>query len=67
MSGLAIPGLRRACCGSVLSDRRFEEADVPVRVEGRGAEVEGDGETVLEVLRGDEEVTEPALNGGFLR
>lgn len=59
------PGLRRACWGKVLSDRRFEWADVPVRGEGRGAEEEGDGDAAV-VVRG-EDATEPALNGGFFR
>jgi hypothetical protein len=48
----------------VFSDRRLECADVPVRVDGRGAEVEGEGEAA--VVRG-EEATLPALKGGFLR
>ena len=48
---LAMPGLRRACCGSVFNDRRFEWADVPVRVDGRGADDDGEGVTAA---RGDE-------------
>jgi hypothetical protein len=58
------PGLRSACCGRVLRDKRLEWFDVPVSGDGRGAEVEGDGKAAL--LRG-EEATLPALNGGFLR
>jgi len=67
VSGVVIPGLRRACCGRVLRDRRLEEADVPLKADGRDADVDGDGEAALEVLRGEEEVTEPALKGGFFR
>ena len=48
----------------MFSDRRFECADVPLRGDGRGAEVEGEGEAAW--VRG-EEATLPALKGGFLR
>ena len=60
---MAPPGLRRACCGSVFRDKRLDWADVPMRVDGRGADEDGEG---VAVVRGDV-ATEPDLKGGFFR